>query len=295
MSQGQRQDHNRQSTWVWVLAGVGGVLSYIAVVIVLSQLLGLESQAALSILIVPGALAGVGYVFTWWQKSRDLAVEEQRLRNAQELEQQRAQDEVFQAYLDQLAEPLISGQLHKAGRFDSVRVLARARTVGVLWKLDSNRKRSLVQFLHEAKLIRREELDREGEESVNPVIGLSGADLRDGYLRWLNLSKADLKGADLKRTNLRDAGLRSADLRGADLEDGDLRDALLGKAEDLEGADLDGADLRGANLKGVDLSGADLEGALLDDGQLDECKSLAGTTMTDGQKYEEWLKGKEGR
>jgi hypothetical protein len=159
MSKGQRQDHNRQSTWVWVLAGVGGVLSYIAVVIVLSQLLGLESQAALSILIVPGALAGVGYVFTWWQKSRDLAVEEQRLRNAQELEQQRAQDEVFQAYLDQLAEPLISGQLHKAGRFDSVRVLARARTVGVLWKLDSNRKRSLVQFLHEAKLIRREELD----------------------------------------------------------------------------------------------------------------------------------------
>src|SRR3712207_2017784 len=106
MSQGQRQDHNRQPTWVWVLAGVGGVLSYIAVVIVLSQLSGLESQAALSILIVPIALAGVGYLFTWWQKSRDLAVEEQRLRNAQELEQQRAQDEVFQAYLDQLAEPL---------------------------------------------------------------------------------------------------------------------------------------------------------------------------------------------
>ncbi len=272
------------------------MLSYIAVVIVLSQLLGLESQAALSILIVPVALAGVGYLFTWWQKSRDLAVEEQRLRNAQELEQQRAQDEVFQAYLDQLAEPLISGQLHKAGRFDSVRVLARARTVGVLWKLDSNRKRSLVQELHEAKLIRREELDREGEGTVNPVIGLSGADLSNGYLRWLNLSKADLREADLKRANLRDADLRSADLRGADLEDGDLRDALLGKAEDLEGADdLKGADLRGASLKGVDLSGADLESALLDDGQLDEYKSLAGATMPNGQKYEEWLKDKEGR
>lgn len=90
MSQDQRQDHNRQPTWVWVLAGVGGVLMYIAIVIVLSELLGLESQAALSILIVPVALAGVGYLFTGWQKGRDLAVEEQRLRYAQELEQQRA-------------------------------------------------------------------------------------------------------------------------------------------------------------------------------------------------------------
>jgi hypothetical protein len=97
------------------------------------------------ILIVPVVLAGLGYLFTWWQKNRDLKVEAQRLKNEQELEQQRAQDEVFQAYLDQLMEPLISGQLHKAGRFDSVRVLARARTVGVLWKLDPNRKRSLLQ------------------------------------------------------------------------------------------------------------------------------------------------------
>jgi uncharacterized protein YjbI with pentapeptide repeats len=165
--------------------------------------------------------------------------------------------------------------LHKVGRFDSVRVLARARTVGVLWKLDSNRKRSLMQFLHEAKLIRREELDREGEEIVNPVIGLSGADLKDGYLRWLDLSKADLRGADLKGANLRNADLRSSDLSGADLEDSDLRDALLGEAEDQEGAALQGADLRGANLKG----------ALLDDGQLDECKSLASATMPDGSKH----------
>jgi hypothetical protein len=202
---------------------------------------------------------------------------------------------MFQANLDQLAEPLIGGQLHNAGRFDFVRVLARARTVGVLWKLDSNRKRSLMQCLHEAKLIRREDLDREGEETANPIIGLSGTDLKDGYLRWLNLSKADLSGADLKRANLRDADLRSADLRGADLEDSYLIDALLGKAEDLEGADLQGVDLRDADLKGVDLGGADLECALLDDGQLDECKSLADATMTDGKNYEDWLNDNEDR
>ena len=259
--------------------GVGVVSLYMAVVIVLNELLGVKLQNWLSILSVLFALAGLGYLFTLWQKNRDLAVEEQRLKNAQELEKQRAQDEVFQAYLDQLAQPRINKELHKAGRFDPVRVLARARTVGVLWKLDPNRKRSLMQFLHEAKLIRREELDQQGEEVENPVIGLSGADLRDGYLRGLNLSKADVRGADLKSVNLRNADLKSADPRGADLEDGDLRDALLGKAEDLEGADLQGADLRGANVKGADLSGAYLKGALLDDGQLDECKSLAGATM----------------
>jgi len=242
---------------------------------------GLDFEELLSILIVPVTLAGLGYLFTSWQKDRDLKVEAQRLKNAQELERQRAQDEVFQAYLDQLAEPLISGKLHEAGRFDSVRVLARARTVGVLWKLDPNRKRSLMQFLHEAKLIRREELGRVGEKAVNPIVGLSGADLRDGYLRWLDLSKADLRGADLKGADLRNANLKSADLRGADLEGSDLRGALLTEAEDTEGADLKGADLRDANLMDADLSGADLEGALLDEGQLDESKSHAGATMPD--------------
>ncbi len=192
MSQDQRQDHNRLPNWRWILAGAVGIVLYMAVVIVLGELLGLKPKDLLSTLIVPVALAVVGYLFTWWQKSRDFAVEEQRLKNARELEHQRAQDEVFQAYLDQMSQPLIDRQLLKAGRYDPVRVLARARTVGVLWKLDANRKRSLVQFLHEARLIRRQELcDREEdlEEPVqNPVVGLSGADLRGAFLKWLDLN-----------------------------------------------------------------------------------------------------------
>jgi hypothetical protein len=87
---------------------------YTAVVSVFRELWGLDLQDLLSILSVPVALAGVGYLFTGWQKNRDLAVEEQRLKNAQEFEQQRAQDEVFQVYLEQLADPLINAQLHRA-------------------------------------------------------------------------------------------------------------------------------------------------------------------------------------
>ena len=84
---------------------VGLVSLYTAVVSVSRELWGLDFQDLLSILIVPVALAGVGYLFTGWQKNCDIAVEEQCLKNAQEFEQQRAQDEVFQAYLDQLADP----------------------------------------------------------------------------------------------------------------------------------------------------------------------------------------------
>jgi uncharacterized protein YjbI with pentapeptide repeats len=51
------------------------------------------------------------------------------------------------------------------------------------------------------------------------------------------------------------------------------------------GADLSNANLSGANLKGADVT----------EEQLDQAKSLEGATMPNGQKYEEWLKDKEGR
>ena len=85
----------------------------------------------------------------------------------------------------------------------SVRLLTRGRTVSLFWQLDPHRKRALLQILHEAGLINLGE----------PVIGLSGADLREAYLRELTLSKADLRGADMKGANLGDANLRDADLR----------------------------------------------------------------------------------
>jgi uncharacterized protein YjbI with pentapeptide repeats len=42
-------------------------------------------------------------------------------------------------------------------------------------------------MLHEAGLIGKE----------TPIIGLSGADLREAYLRELHLKDAELKGADM--------------------------------------------------------------------------------------------------
>ena len=69
---------------------------------------------------------------------------------------------------------------------------------------------------------------------------LSGVDLSNAHLFYVDLSGANLSGA-----NLYDADLRFANLSGANLFDADLRFAHLFTV-DLRGADLRGADLSGA-------------------------------------------------
>jgi uncharacterized protein YjbI with pentapeptide repeats len=54
------------------------------------------------------------------------------------------------------------------------------------------------------------------------------------------------------------------------------------------------ADLSSAVLDGNTLSGTDLTDANVTEVQLSKCKSLKGATMPDGQKYEDWLKSREG-
>jgi hypothetical protein len=63
----------------------------------------------------------------------------------------------------------------------------------------------------------------------------------------------------------------------------------------LMDAILVGVDLYYTVLEEADLSGADLRDALVTEEQLAACASLEGATMPNGQKYEEWLKDKEGR
>jgi uncharacterized protein YjbI with pentapeptide repeats len=55
------------------------------------------------------------------------------------------------------------------------------------------------------------------------------------------------------------------------------------------------ADLKDADLTGAKLRGADLTDARITKEQLAACKSLKGAVMSNGQKYEDWLKDQEGR
>ena len=94
-----------------------------------------------------------------------------------------------------------------------------------LSRLDSDRKRILLQFLHAANLIKNEV----AEKHEQPVIRLHGADLSGA-----NLNDADLSGDSLNGANLSGATLRGATLRGADLSKADLRGTDLSEAKGLE-------------------------------------------------------------
>src|SRR5829696_7669683 len=234
----------------------------------------------LQLVIVPLALAAIGFFFSLQQDRRQDAIEAKRAASEQKIEEQRAQDAALQAYLDEMSSLLLTnGSLRESEEGSEVRTLARARTITVVERLNPQRKAEVLRFLVEANLV----------QSVGgrvPIITLNGADLEGVILSGAVLMKPDdTKPVDTKPvhpldpldpanelgpklwgTNMSGAFLPYADLREAKLTETDLSCADLSYA-DLRGATLSGdlsdANLRGAYLSGADLSEADLKGALL--------------------------------
>jgi uncharacterized protein YjbI with pentapeptide repeats len=169
------------------------------------------------------------------------------------------------------------------------------------------------------------------QRTDKPVVNLDGADLSRAVLSravlyGAVLSRADLSKADLSKTKLNRAALIQTDLSRAnlsgavlgqavliwaDLSEADLSGSLCSRAN-LSAAVLRGVDLSGARLSKADLSRADLSGAKLSKVSLNEANlsdvkgftneeleqlvaSLEGATMPNGQKYEDWIKDREGR
>jgi uncharacterized protein YjbI with pentapeptide repeats len=227
----------------------------------------------LQLLIVPAALALGAAGLTWAQRQRESEAEEaqqererraeearrEREREAQaaqreraiEVENQRAQDEALQAYLDQMSQRLLDKDrpLRESEEGDEVRTLARTRTLTVLTRLDGERKGNVVRFLYEAGLILKD----------HPIVVLQHGTLREADLIEAYLIGADLSGSDL----------RGACLTGADLTEADLSEAYLIKAH-LRQAHLSGAEVRGAYLREAYLIWADLSDANLSDANLQE-------------------------
>jgi uncharacterized protein YjbI with pentapeptide repeats len=262
----------------------------------------------LQLLIIPAVLAGVGLWFNSQQRAQELQTAIRR-----------AQDEALQAYLNQMSEMLLPSSkdlpsLYKAHPGDRLSSVARARTLTVLLRLGDDGKAQVVQFLYESGLIARD----------HPILALNWANLRGVALINTNLSGANLSGANLYRAIL-SGSLRKADLSGAildqaylqgvDLSGANLGPRQLSEAElrwararghylpghsrlveaDLRGADLSGAILSGALLESADLRYANLTGVVgVTPDKLAELTSLLeGATMPNGQKYEDWLKGRE--
>jgi uncharacterized protein YjbI with pentapeptide repeats len=218
----------------------------------------------LELLIIPIVLALGAFAFSLTQDMR-----------TQDVEDQRAQDAALQAYIDEIENLMLNRNLEGSRGGDTARVIARARTVTVMHRLDADGNRVVVRFLREAGLIGGEEasigllrhtnlagVDLEGA-------ALSGADLTRANLRGANLngavlSSAYLQGAKLDGANLRDAELYNAELCEAELPEASLERASIGSAY-FNGADLSEAHLFGAFLSGVNLFNADLDKADLRD------------------------------
>jgi uncharacterized protein YjbI with pentapeptide repeats len=286
------QDRTLQSK-AWTLTALGGKTVWDWL-----QLLG--------VLAIPVVIAVGGWMFGAQQSDHQNKLEDQRAKNERQIEVQRAQDAALQAYLDQMSQLMLGGDLRSSEEHSEVRTLARARTRTVLARLNSRRKGSVVQFLYEADLINK----KDSVVSLSKV-PLVDADLSGAEFSGADLSDADLREADLRGANLSDANLSSADLSKANLSTATLGDADLGGAElqlaDLSRTDLIGADLSGgANLSGANLSEAELIGAVLSDTylnradlskanlsgafvtaeRLQQAKTLEGATMPNGSTHD---------
>jgi hypothetical protein len=257
---------------------------------------GMTVRNWLELLVVPLVLLGIGLLFQIQQNG----VEKRRLEAAQHIEEQRAQDEALQTYLEQMGQMLLDKDrpLRQSKEGDEVQLLARARTVTILRRLDSARNRDILQFLREARLVPSNrydiqehivKLDASNLSEANlkganldsfslQGTDLSGADLRDAYLAWSFLHNAKLNGANLRGANLHGDPDQSGD--DADLSDADLSDANLSEA-DLSYDNLSSANLQGANLTDAVLRGTNLSNAKVTSEQLAEAKSLEGATMPD--------------
>jgi hypothetical protein len=288
------------------------LLSVLLLLYVISLLFDKSLWALLKVLSIPITVGAAVPLLNWLQKKRELdiseATEKARRDSELEIEDQRAQDEALQAYLDHMSQLVTDKErpLHKARPRDNWSTVARARTFTALGRLDSSRKRSVMQFLYESGLIYKEGLvykeqiilDEGGlkEQIIVDEGGLVERQHNIVSLKQADLSGADLSGADLRGANLSRANLGGADLSYAALIVADLRGANLSEA-DLSGADLRGAGLFRANLRGANLRGADLTDANVSEQQLRSAASLEGATMPDGEVYSEdwpkWLKDKE--
>jgi hypothetical protein len=170
-------------------------------------------------------------------------------------------------------------ELRESPEGSEERILARARTLTVLARLDPRCKVDVMRFLIEADLV-------QGVEAP-PIISLeganlSGADLGDvgpgdtGPIRFSPEQVSPPSASFPTGANLSGAVLREADLREVDLS-----------GADLSGAKLSGAKLSGAVLSDVDLSGADLSGVqgVTNEELEQQAESLEGATMPDGSKH----------
>jgi uncharacterized membrane protein len=215
---------------LWII-GIGLLLVALAIFVYLGygwKWTGFQGKRLfnwLQILVLPFAVAIGIFVLNRAAKWRDDEAQREQREREQAIETERAEEASLQAYLDYISGLLTDPDrpLRKTRLGDNLSVVARAQTLTLLGRLaDGERKRSVLQFLHEAGLIDR----------TYPIVNLEGAYLQGAYLQGAYLQGAYLhlasfEGANLHLANLKRAYLEEANLKAANLEEANLEEAYL--------------------------------------------------------------------
>ena len=183
--------NKHQGLVVAILTGVAGFLvlcSLTTLVVSFRALLAGTPLAASSIwivanlLLVPVVLASSTYFFYRKFRSGETSREPNRLVPEANISSDRVQETNLQNYLDYMSKLLLEKNLRRAGQDSEVRSLARARTMTTLRGLNHDRQASVINFLHESRLINIDDT----------VISLAGATLDYVSLAQANLKKINL-------------------------------------------------------------------------------------------------------
>jgi len=265
----------------------------------------------MELLLIPLVITGVGLWISSNQKNRELEIahDERELdreiaKDERRLEQRLAQDRIreerLQGYLDRMSELLLEKGLRTSEPDSEVREVARARTLSVVRTLDGKRKASVLQFLKEANLVKKDQpiIDLRDCDFSNAL--LYDADLSKTNLNGIILMNAQLEGAQLGDTDLKDAYCENTNFKDANLTNASLERSILSKAKivnvQAQFADFSLTVIKGARFENVNLvlsrfsgvnfaevetlKGCDLRRATLD-----------GAFITEEQKKQNQLEG----
>jgi hypothetical protein len=138
------------TVWFVIRHAIVPFILLIGILALISYPFGVTLWDWAQLLIVPAVLAAGGVWFNRQSREREIEVAERR-----------AQDDTLQAHLDQMSDLLLDEKrpLRDSKEGDEVRMLARARTVTALRRLDAEHNRSILAFLSDSKLVGDPNLD----------------------------------------------------------------------------------------------------------------------------------------
>jgi uncharacterized protein YjbI with pentapeptide repeats len=204
----------------------------------------------LDLLIIPAAIALIGWLFSEIEKSKNNKREEER-----------SQNEIVESFLQTMTNLIIEHGLHD-NLNQQLLSIVRARINIAVNNLNGARRGQILQFLYESELI-----------DFNPKIKLLGINFQNALLDEIVLGQSEIKGAYFNNASIKNANLKGGNFTGCDfsranfsnslLENTDFSYSILSKASlkyiDLTTVNFEGAILNGANLKGSTILKTQLE------------------------------------